>query len=112
VVKVFVMWIGLSLSALAVASELKDPTKPYGAAVSVSVAKPSKNVAYDVSSIMIKKSGASAIINHKRVAVGHRVAGAKVLRINKNKVLLKVGDQNKWVSVAPNSGLKKRRLRN
>lgn len=87
---------------------LKDPTRPYRLSSGESVAFVEKTN-FQVTSILKRKNVAWAIINGVKVHVGQRVAGAKVLRIAYDKVLLDMGDSQRWVLLSNNSGLKKSR---
>ncbi|SIS87553.1 hypothetical protein [Neptunomonas antarctica] len=87
-------------------SQLKDPTQPYRAKTSVS------NVVdihtdYQVSAILKRKQAAWAIVNGIKAGVGDQVDGAKILRIAYDRVLLDVGDTQRWVSLSNYYGLKK-----
>ncbi len=87
---------------------LKDPTQPYRVHTGKSVAFVEKTD-FQVTSILKRKNVAWAIINGVKVNVGQRVGGAEVLRIAYDKVLLDMGDSQRWVVLSNNSGLKKSR---
>lgn len=87
---------------------LKDPTQPYRIDVAESVVVAQKGD-FQVTAILKRKNVAWAIVNGVKVNVGERVGGAKILKIAYDKVLLDVGDNQRWVLLSNNSGLKKSR---
>ena len=87
---------------------LKDPTQPYRIHAEKSVAFV-KKTDFQVTSILKRKNMAWAVVNGVKVNVGQRVGGAKVLQIAYDKVLLDMGDSQRWVLLSNNSGLKKSR---
>ncbi len=87
---------------------LKDPTQPYRVNVGESVVFVQKTD-FQVTSILKRKNVAWAIVNGAKANVGERVGGAKILQIAYDKVLLDLGNSQRWVPLSNNSGLKKSR---
>lgn len=87
---------------------LKDPTQPYRTDATESVSFV-KKTDFQVTSILKRKNVAWAIVNGVKANVGGRVGGAKILKIAYDKVLLDMGDTQRWILLSNNSGLKKSR---
>jgi hypothetical protein len=108
VAKFFVMLLMFHSVNGVAGSQLNDPTQPYRAKTSVSSVI-EMDTDYQVSAILKRKQAAWAIVNGIKVGVGDQVDGAKILRIAYDRVLLDVGDAQRWVSLSNYSGLKKSR---
>lgn len=77
---------------------LRDPTRPYTAAERVRTAAPR----YVVHAIIVSAERRVAIVNGRRVAVGGSIAGATVVAIEKDQLILDLG--GKRITAALNDG--------
>jgi MSHA biogenesis protein MshK len=95
----------LLLSAdLAVAQTLADPTRPpAGFNLAVSGARPADNPpsALVLESVLIHPDARSAIISGERVALGQKIRGLRVVRIEGAEVLLLGGGERRTLKLYP-----------
>lgn len=96
-------------AALWAGSEMKDPTKPYQSKGMTIVSASQKEVIFNVTSILKRKKAAWAIINGVKASVGEHVEGAKIVRIDHDKVLINTGDSQRWLPLSNKKGLKQSR---
>ena len=68
---------------------LRDPTRPYSAAKDARAASPR----FVINAIIISPKRRVAIVNGRRVAVGGSIAGATVVAIEKDQLILDVGGE-------------------
>lgn len=82
---------------------MADPTKPpawLGKNIpTASQQSPAKN--YQLQQILISEQRRLAIINGELVSEGQNIANARVVKISFDKVVLRVGGQNKTLKLAP-----------
>lgn len=71
----------------------RDPTQPAVIENTVSNDKATKRSLYDLQSIIIGKTRRLALINDRFVSVGDVVGDAKVVVIDKNRVVLSEGER-------------------
>ncbi len=81
------LFFGLTSGMSRAAEPLRDPTRPYSAAQDARAASPR----FIVNAIIISPKRRVAIVNGRRVAVGGSIAGATVVAIEKNQLILDVG---------------------
>ncbi len=85
-----------------------DPMRPPGFGVA-STKKAYQSTNFVLSQILISEQRKRAIINEKLVSEGDRVAGAKVLRIDPDKVILRVDGKQRVLAINTAKGLKIKR---
>jgi hypothetical protein len=100
-----ILAIALVFGAL---SSSADPMRPPGFGA-VSTKKSYRSTQYNVSQILVAGNRKRAVINQKLVMLGDRVDGAKVARIDLDKVTLIVAGKRKELAVNKASGLKIKR---
>lgn len=88
----------LSDMAYAESSTGRDPTRPSNY-TEVDGDNISQTESYNLQSIMINETRRVALINGRYVKVGDEVGNAKVVAIEKNKVVLSVSGQTKIIKL-------------
>lgn len=85
-----------------------DPMRPpgYGA---VSTTKAYRSTSYSLSQILISDERKRAVINETLVSEGSKVDGAKVLKIENNKVILRVDGKSKVLLMSDAKGFQIKR---
>lgn len=107
-VKIVGFWVMCCSLVVWADPALNDPTRPYqlqSGVAAVSVEKTN----FSVTSILKRKNASWVVVNGMKASVGEQVGGARVVQIAYDKVLLDIGDSQRWVSLSTNSGLKKSR---
>ncbi len=107
-VKPWMICIGMLITPVVFAEAIKDPTQPWrneSAVVKITL----DDATYQVSSIIKRRIGSSAIVNGQQVEVGDVIEGARVQKIERGRVLLQIKERQRWVVLSQVSGLKKSR---
>ncbi|MEZ9819348.1 MSHA biogenesis protein MshK [Shewanella sp. 10N.286.45.A1] len=73
------------------AASLRDPTQPGAGSISTSSTAVKVNKTLTLNSVVIKQSGAFAVINNEIYKKGQRVQGVKIVQIGKDTVSLADG---------------------
>ena len=107
-VKQWMICIGILFTPLVFAEVINDPTRPWRSE-SVVESVTQEDVTYQVSSIIKRRVGSSAIVNGQQVEVGDVIEGARVQKIERGRVLLQIKERQHWVVLSQVSGLKKSR---
>lgn len=87
-----VILLGLLAAVPAMAEEVDDPMRPPQAR-QTTAATP-QPPSWDLSSVLISERRRVAVINNQLVQVGDRVGGARVQRIEADRVILLRGEQS------------------
>lgn len=99
----------VSLCVLLIGTEtLADPMRPpgYGA---VSTTKSYRSTTYSLSQILISDDRKRAIINETLVSEGAKIDGAKVLKIEQDRVILRVDGKLKVLAINDTKGFQIKR---
>ncbi len=87
--RLVVVLLALTLSNVAIAQEMRDPTRPYKPAAVRKAIQPS----FVVNAIFVSSRRQVAVVNGQRVTVGDRIDGAVVTDIEKHQITLEMDGQ-------------------